>query len=114
MPKVLKTLSLTPVRTLFTRRPSKLLRIRRRGQKLTQRHVLGRPKVIGDLPHHNLHRVVERHVASIRAHALPVGLVGDGGGLHVGDEDPLIGFDMAGDTPKIRRDEWRRWLQSIY
>ena len=43
-------------------------------------HILSRlwSKVIGDTPHHNLHRVVERHVASIRAHALPVGLIGDG------------------------------------
>ena len=65
------------------------------GQKLTKRHVLGRPEVVGDVPHHNLHRVVERHVASIRAHALPVGLVGDGGGMHVGDEDPLIGPNVG-------------------
>ena len=89
---VLKSLSPAKVRPLFTRCPSKLFVSGRTRQKLTKRHVLGRPKVVGHFPQNNLHRVVERHVASIRAHTLPVGLVGDGGGLHVGDEDPRVGF----------------------
>ena len=66
-------------------------------------HILSRlwSKVVGDTPHLNLHRVVERHVASIRAHALPVGLVGDGGGLHVGDEDPLVGLLVREDAGPV-------------
>ena len=90
-PKIIKPLSLPPVRPLLRSLPIETSWQSKTGQKLTKRHVLGQAKIIGDLPHHNLHRVVERHVASIRAHALPVGLVGDGGGRHVGDEDPLVG-----------------------